>query len=66
MGIDIKPISALTILKSQPFRLRYVLMTDDSLVVTIMEEEGITVLATDDGAFSAVDGISVFTPGDVV
>ncbi|MEW6116436.1 MAG: type II toxin-antitoxin system VapC family toxin [Nitrospirota bacterium] len=65
MGIDIKPISALTILKSQPFRLRYGLMTNNSLIATIMEEEGITVLATNDGAFSVIEGIDVVSPEDV-
>jgi predicted nucleic acid-binding protein len=65
MGITIKPVSAMTILKSQIHRSRYGLMVNDSIIVTIMEEEGISFLATHDKDFISVADIKVFSPQDI-
>ena len=65
MGILIRPISAAIILKSQNNRIRYGLMVNDSIIVTIMEEEGISYLATKDKGFHSVTGITVLSPQDI-
>jgi predicted nucleic acid-binding protein len=65
MGILIRPVSALTILKSQINRSRYGLMVNDSIIVTIMEEEGISYLVTHDKEFNSVSDIKVLSPQDV-
>lgn len=65
MGILIRPISATIILKSQNNRIRYGLMVNDSIIVTIMEEEGISYLATKDKGFHSVAGITVLSPQDI-
>jgi predicted nucleic acid-binding protein len=65
MGIIIKPVSAMTILKSQIYRSRYGLMVNDSLIVTIMEEEAISCLATHDKDFDSLTNIKVFNPQDI-
>jgi predicted nucleic acid-binding protein len=41
------------------------LLTDDSMIVSCMRNWGITVLATNDGDFSNVAGITVYKPTDV-
>jgi predicted nucleic acid-binding protein len=65
MGIQIKPVSAETILKSQNNRIRYGLMVCDSIIITIMEEEGISFLATKDQDFNAVMGVTILSPQDI-
>ena len=65
MGILIRPLSAAIILKSQTNRIRYGLMVNDSLIITIMEEEGISFLATNDKGFQSVTGITVLNPQDI-
>ncbi|MCJ7832813.1 MAG: PIN domain-containing protein [Deltaproteobacteria bacterium] len=65
MGILVRPISALTILKSQINRSRYGLMVNDSIIVTIMEEEGISYLVTHDKDFNSVTDIKVLSPQDI-
>jgi predicted nucleic acid-binding protein len=65
MGILIRPISATIILKSQNNRIRYGLMVNDSIIATIIEEEGISYLATGDKGFHSVTGITVLSPQDI-
>lgn len=65
MGIIIRPVSVMTILKSQIQRSRYGLMVNDSIIVTIMEEEGISYLATHDKDFNSVADIKVLCPQDI-
>jgi len=65
MGIIVKPISWETILKSQTVRLRYGFMVNDSLVVASMEEENLSLLATNDTGFSILDGFSLYRPSDL-
>jgi predicted nucleic acid-binding protein len=65
MGIQIKTVTPLTITKSQFFRMRYGLMVNDSIILTIMEEAGIPYLATRDDGFSGVEEITVAGPEDI-
>ncbi len=65
MGILIRPVSAMTILKSQIHRSRYGLMVNDSIIITIMEEEGVAYLATHDKDFNSVADIKVLSPQDI-
>ncbi|MEW6006739.1 MAG: PIN domain-containing protein [bacterium] len=65
MGIAIKPISSDIIFKSQIFRRKYGLMVNDSIVIAIMQEEGIKALATNDEVFLKIPEISVYKPNDV-
>lgn len=41
------------------------LLTNDSIIVAAMREYGISKIATSDGMFSAVNGLSVFGPTDL-
>ena len=65
MGIEIKPVSMETIIKSQMVRLGYGLMVNDSVIAASMQEEGIKLLATNDTGFEKIDEILVCSPGDV-
>jgi len=65
MGITIKPLIFETIIKSHMVRLAFGLMVNDSVIVASMQEEGITLLATNDKAFERVDEIKVCSPEDV-
>lgn len=64
MGIEIKPVTIETIIKSQIVRLAYGLMVNDSIIAASMQEEGIELLATNDAGFETVDEILVCSPGD--
>ena len=65
MGIAIKSIAFEAIIKSQTIRTRYGLMVNDSLIVASMQEEGIKALATNDDAFSKIEGLFGYMPTDV-
>ncbi len=40
-------------------------MVNDSLIAASMQEEGIKLLATNDDGFTKIDGLSVYSPGDI-
>jgi hypothetical protein len=40
-------------------------MVNDSLVVASMEEENLSLLATNDTGFSILDGFSLYRPSDL-
>lgn len=65
MGILIKPVSYDSILRSQAIRAAYGLMVNDSLIMASMQEEGISLLATNDDAFKRIKSHHVHKPGDV-
>lgn len=65
MGVEIKPVTFETIVKSQMIRLVYGLMVNDSVIVAGMREEGVKFLATNDKGFEKVDEIMPCSPGDV-
>jgi len=65
MGIIITSFTYETILKSLAIRREYGLMINDSIIVAGMQEEVIDAIATNDEGFLDVDGISVYSPGDL-
>lgn len=65
MGIVIQPVSYDTILKSQAVRAAYGLMVNDSLIAAGMQDEGISLLATNDDAFTRIGSLQVHKPTDV-
>jgi predicted nucleic acid-binding protein len=50
---------------AQRARVEAGLLTNDSIIVAAMREYGISKIATNDGMFSAVNGLSVFGPTDL-
>lgn len=65
MGIEVRPIAPELILKSQGIRTGYGLMVNDSIIAAIVQEEGIKALATNDGLFFKIKGLTVYKPMDV-
>lgn len=65
MGIQIKPLSFETVLRSHDVREKFGLMVNDSLIVASMEEENISPLATNDAGFLKIKRISVYRPTDL-
>lgn len=65
MSITVKPMTAETMQLSHSSRINYGLMVNDSLIVANMLEEGVTQLASNDEAFSKIQELVVFKPGDV-
>lgn len=65
MGIATKTISQENILQSQAHRLKYGLMVNDSLIVTVMEEMNISLLATNDKTFSRIKKFSLCSAKDL-
>ena len=50
---------------AQRVRVEAGALTNDSVIVAAMREYGISCIATSDGIFSAVNGLSVFSPTDL-
>lgn len=50
---------------AQKVRVESGLLTNDSVIVAAMHEFGISKIATNDGMFDAVIGLSVFRPTDI-
>ncbi len=50
---------------AQAERVNGGLLTIDSVIVAAMREYGVSRIATNDGQFDAVAGISVYSPTDV-
>ena len=50
---------------AQRARVEAGLLTNDSVIVATMREYGISKIATSDGMFGAVSGLSVFSPTDL-
>ena len=57
MGIEIRPITFETVMKSQMMRMAYRMMVNDSVVADSMQEEGLKLLATNDTGFEKGDEI---------
>jgi len=60
--IDILPLSYRDLHASRQFREQHGLLTNDSLIVAVMQREQIIVLATNDPDFERVPGIAVRVP----
>jgi len=65
MGIKIYSVTQEVLKSSQIFRTQYGLMVNDSLIVAIMQEEGIQKLASNDDEFSRISEVKLFRPADV-
>jgi len=65
MGIRVYPIGPALLRSSQVIRAKHGLMVNDSLIVAIMQEEGIQRLATNDDGFSGIDWIRIYKPVDL-
>jgi predicted nucleic acid-binding protein len=50
---------------AQRARIEAGLLTTDSVIVATMREYGVSKIATSDGMFGAVSGLSVFSPTDL-
>jgi len=62
MGISIEPVSHLELHRSKTIRANYGLLTNDSLVVAMMQKLRLVHLATNDSDFERVQGIKVWNP----
>jgi predicted nucleic acid-binding protein len=60
--VDILPLTYRDLHASRTFREQHGLMVNDSLIVAVMQREGITFLATNDPDFEHVPGLAVRTP----
>ena len=65
MGISIQSFSQAIVIRSHNHRLRYGLMVNDSLILALMEEAGITHLASKDKSFLGMEEIKVVYPQDL-
>ena len=65
MGIDISPVTETTILLGLRHQRRYGLLTNDSLIVASMQQQGVRSLATADERLGIVDEIELFVPADL-
>jgi predicted nucleic acid-binding protein len=66
LNILFLPMERQIVQKAQTERVNAGLMTIDSVIVGAMREYGITRLATNDGDFDSVAGISTYSPNDLV
>jgi predicted nucleic acid-binding protein len=58
-------VDAEQVRRSKKIRQRYGLLTNDSLVVQILLDNDIQAIATNDTAFSSIEGLRVFRPNDI-
>lgn len=65
MGIRVLPIDGELVRSSHEVRTRTGLLVHDSISVTMMEQQGMTVIATQDKDFLRVDGLQVYTADDI-
>jgi predicted nucleic acid-binding protein len=64
-GIDVRPLELGTCLRAAEVRAAEGLLTNDSLVVATMRDEGIETIATADADFRRVPGLRVYRPTDL-
>lgn len=60
--IDILPLTYRDLHASRTFREQHGLMVNDSLIVAVMQREGIAFLATNDSDFGQIPGLAVRVP----
>ena len=65
MQIEITPVTEATILLGLRHQRRYGLLTNDSLIVASMQQQGVRSLATADRRLAIVDEIEVLVPADL-
>ena len=65
MGIEVVGLTSDFLKVSYPYRRRDGLLVNDSLIAAVMEEEGISNIATADLDFTRVEGLQVYRPLDI-
>ncbi len=60
------PVSEALIHEAQAVRSSFGLLTNDSLIVACMRHYGISQIASSDGDFAAISGITLFRPDDLL
>lgn len=65
MGIEITAVTEATILLGLRHQRRYGLLTNDSLIVASMQQQGMRALATADRRLAIVDEIDILVPADL-
>lgn len=65
LNIEIIPTTPKIIEESQTMKTKYGFLTNDSLTLKIMEELGITILASNDLDFKRVDWLKLYFPASV-
>lgn len=65
MGIQVEPLDLKLILSAMTIRRRYGLMTNDSLIIATAMARRIRQVASADADFAAVEGLTLYAPGDV-
>ncbi len=64
-GIEVLPVDLGCCLRAADIRIATGLLTNDSLIVATMRDEGLTAIATADADFERVDDLQVFRPTDL-
>lgn len=62
MGMNILPLTYKELHHSKTIRTKFGLMTNDSLIVAVMQQHKLTDLATNDTGFTQVSGIQIWRP----
>lgn len=62
MRIDILPVSAALIERSQQMKTRYGFLSNDALTLQMMNELEVRAIATNDSDFDRVETITVYKP----
>jgi predicted nucleic acid-binding protein len=62
LGVDILPVTHIHLHQSKHVHTNYGLMTNDSLIVAVMQDHKLVHLATNDRDFKRVRGIKVWLP----
>jgi len=62
LGVDILPVTHIHLHQSKQFRTDYRLMTNDPLIVAVMQDHKLVHLATNDRDFERVRGVKVWMP----
>jgi predicted nucleic acid-binding protein len=65
MGVKVLPVLPEILVTSHHFRTGYGLMVNDSIIAAVMQGAGLTALASNDGHFRKIHGLTVYSPADV-
>jgi predicted nucleic acid-binding protein len=65
LNLILLPSEEKILMGAQKVRVESGLLTNDSVIVASMREYGISKIATHDGMFDSVIGVSVFRPNDI-
>jgi predicted nucleic acid-binding protein len=65
MSVEVVPVDAGTVLRSEAVRSEHGLLVNDSLVLTSALDNGATVLASADRDFERVEELSLYRPADL-